>query len=163
MKQYYIVNPSIKGSFENEFTAENNKEAGLDAYRELSQYFSSNVPQFNFTLKSGRKYIHYTAKEKVSDDGKVKFTVKEITKPVNEKKLNTFISETSNVSGGKFKYYDSSSSSSSSRVYNYHRKHREPRPISHWQYYPSIYPFDYYYVPQFIVPLAPYVYIKLGD
>lgn len=164
MKQYYIVNPCIKGSFENEFTAKNNREAGLEAYRAISEHFSSNIPEFNFTLRNGDKFVHFTAREKISDN-KIKFTLREISKPVNEDKLRSFISETNSLSGGKkFKYYDSSSSSSSSsHAYNYYKKPRRPVPISHWQYYPSIYPYDHYYVPQFVVPLTPYVYIKLGE
>lgn len=164
MKQYSIVNPVIKGSFENEFVAKNNKEAGLNAYEALSQYFSGNVPEFNFTLRSGNKFVNFRATEKVNESGKVKFKVRETSTPINETALRSFIEGTKNISGGKFKYYDSSSSSSSSsQVYKYYKKPRQPVPISHWQYYPGIYAVDYYYVPQFVAPLTPYVYIKLGE
>ena len=170
MDEYKIVNPRIRGSMNTRFMAENNKEAGLNAYKEMSSYFSNNVPSFVFTLQRGNKMIHYVAKEKVNNE-KVKFSVRQIDdssklRKIDEDALKTFIADTgdgSNVGGGFTYFDDDSSSSSSSPNYVYHRKPIEYSPITHWQYFPKIYPFQYSYVPTFISSVQPYVYVKLFD
>lgn len=165
MNNYFLVNPQIAGTMNTKFIASGNREAGLDAFRELSQYFNNNVPSFYFTLKRGDKYIHYKAREKANAAGKVKFTVREIERPINDDALKSFIKEAdSNLNGGSFSYYDdddsSSSSSSKPNRYSYHRRPLQS-PITHWQYYPKIYPYQYFYMPQFVSPISPYVYFKL--
>jgi hypothetical protein len=167
MNNYSIANPQIQGTMETKFTARNDREAGLHAFREMSQYFSNNVPSFPFTLKRGGKYIHYKAREKVNDAGEVRFTVRQIEKAVNNSMLETFIQDTgSSLNGGAFSYYDddddssSSSSSSGKKSFGYHRRPLSSSPITHWQYYPKIYPYQYSYMPQFIPGLSPYVYLK---
>lgn len=168
MKEYKIVNPRIRGSMDTQFTAENNKEAGLKAYREMSSYFSNNVPSFVFTLQRGNDLVHYKAKEKVKGE-KVKFSVREIDdsdklRKIDENALKTFIADTNDSVGGGFTYFDDdSSSSSSSSEYVYHRKPMEYSPITHWQYFPKIYPFQYSYVPTFVSTVQPYIYVKLFD
>jgi len=167
MKHYNIVNPQIKGTMTTEFAAKDNHDAGLMAFREMSQYFSNNVPSMAFTLKQGKRLVHFHAREKINDKEKVKFTVSEIKQPLDEGTLDLFIKDIDqNMSGGRFSYKDdssSSSSSSSSSVYQYHKKPLSSSPITHWQYYPKIYPYQYSYMPQFINEITPYVYYKYYD
>ena len=166
MNNYSLANPQVRGTMETKYAARNDREAGIMAFREMSQYFSNNVPSFLFTLKRGGKYIHYKAREKANASGKVRFTVRQLEKSVNNKELNTFIQDNdSSFSGGTFSYNDdddssSSSSSSNKKSYEYHRKPLSSSPITHWQYYPKIYPYQYSYMPQFISAISPYVYLK---
>jgi hypothetical protein len=162
MNNYTLANPQVMGTMQTKYTARNDREAGLMAFREMSQHFSNNVPSFPFTLKRGGDYIHYKAREKVNSTGDVRFTVRKIDKPINEREMRSFIKHAdSNLAGGSFSYYDDddSSSSSNKKSYDYHRKPLASSPITHWQYYPKIYPYQYSYMPQFVQGISPYVYL----
>lgn len=165
MNNYFLVNPQVMGTMQTKFTTHNDRDAGLMAFREMSRNFSNNVPFFNFTLRRGKNYVHFIAREKTNSDGNVKFTVKEMEISIDNTELQKFIQDTEpGFTGGAFKYYDDDSSSSSNKKsnksYTYHKKPLADSPITHWQYYPKIYPYQYLYMPQFTYGLNPYVYLK---
>lgn len=167
MKHYTLVNPQVQGTIDTKFQAKSSRDAGLHAYKTISGYFSNNVPEFSFTLKQGDNFHHFRAKEKISDSGKIKYTVKEDMKITDISGLQKFIKEsTDDLQGGKHSKYDdssSSSSSSSSSAYDYYGRTYNKQPIYYWKYYPRVYPYQYYYFPQFVAPLSPYVYVKFSD
>ena len=174
MKNFTLVNPSIEGSIQTSFQAKNSDDAAVQTYKTLSAYFANNIPHFSFTMKEGSKYHHYTAKEKKNSSGKIKFTIKKNDCQIENSKIEEFLEEVSNMSGGRsrYKYDDSDSSSSESSDYRYYKPMKRHEPIQRWSYYPyyyypsyttKYYPTPYYYVPQFVTATHPYIYIKLSD
>lgn len=178
MKNYTLVNPQIQGSMEIKFQSKSPREAALKVYNEMSKHFSNNVPELSFSLRQGNDLHHFRAKEKVNGKGDVKFSIKEISDNINEERLRKFIDETKDdLVGGKYyddssdsdsSDFDSSSSSSSEskskrNLYEYYRRRKAEEAIYSWKYYPGVYSYPYYYVPQFIDTLGPYVYIKVND
>ena len=166
MKNFTLINPTIKGSINSTFKAKSSNEAAINAYKTISAYFSKNVPQFSFTMQEGGNLHHFMAKEKITENGKIKFVVSPLTKIKNVTKMQKFIGEIDTMAGsGRYNLSDDSSSDSSdqSSDYKYYKPIRRQRPIDYWYYYPNLYTYDYYYVPQFIPSLSPYVYIKLSD
>jgi hypothetical protein len=169
MKKFSIVNPIIQGSLDTSFEAKTPMDAAVKAYKNVSAYFSSNVPQFAFTMKEGNSFYHYVATEKINGDGKIKFTIKENKNVPGASKLPEFISGINDMKGGKYKKYrynddssdSSDSSNDSSSDYNYYRPVKRRSPIDYWYYNPNVYARDHYYVPQFISSITPYVYITL--
>ena len=176
MKNFQIVNPVIKGSMETNIRAKTARDAAITSYKNISTYFASNVPQFAFTLQEGGNLSHFVASEKINSEGKVKFTIRESKKIQNIELLNKFINETDNFEGGghkrrsksryRYRYEDDSSDSSdsssdSSSDYNYYKPVRHQTPIEYWYYYPNAYKYNYYYVPQFISPITPYIEIRI--
>lgn len=161
-----LVNPQIEGSIEQRFQSKTPREAGLKAYKEISQYFSNNMPEFSFSLRSGNDLYHYHVREKINKDDKIKYVVKQTEKNVNEAGLRKFIEESKNDLIGGGKYFDDSSDSDSSSEedsYEYYRRKQQNEAIYYWKYFPGAYPYGYYYTPQFIKPLTPYIYIKFSD
>ena len=53
----------------------------------MSEYFSNNMPHFNFTLKKGGKFYHFNATEKANSKGKIKTEIREVTDVKDEIKL----------------------------------------------------------------------------
>ena len=165
MKNFTIVNPIIKGSLDTTIRSDAPLNAAIDAYKNMSAYFAKNVPHFAFTLQEGGNMHHYIATEKVNDSGKIKFTIKENKGVKNVSSLTNFIKTVYQKDGGghsksksKYRYEDDSSSESSD--YNYYRPVKRQSAIDYWYYYPNVYNYDYYYVPQFTSAVVPYVYIS---
>jgi hypothetical protein len=163
MKNFTLVNPVIKGSLNTTIKAESSDQAAMKAYKNISAYFSKNVPKFNFTMKEGNKFHHFTAKEKINKEGKIRFCIDKNTKVNNEAHIEKFIDEVDTLSGGgKYSYQDDSSSddsSSESPDYKYYKPIRRSKPIDYWYYYPNAYTQNYYYVPQFVPTVSPYMYV----
>lgn len=172
MKNFQLVNPNIEGTIQTKFEGKTVNDAAVSAYRTISGLFSNNVPKFSFTLMNNDKYYHFDAKEKMNDSGKIKFTITENKNTIDNNALKQFIVESTDMNGGgsKYRYDDSSSSSFSSSLndsssdYKYFRPVKRSCPINYWSYWAG-YPYTrpYYYVPQFVPTIKPYVYIKFRD
>ena len=50
-QQYKLVNPYIVGNMNTTFSGNSPLEAATNAYKELSQYFNNDIPQFYFTMQ----------------------------------------------------------------------------------------------------------------
>lgn len=164
MKNFTLVNPVIKGSLNTTFEAKTPNEAAMNAYKNISAYFAKNVPKFSFSMQEGETLYHFTAKEKINENGKIRFSIQQNKDIKDVAKLTKFIDDVDNLNGGgRYRYSDDSSESSSeSSDYKYYKPIRRHRPIDYWYYYPNSYTYDYYYVPQFIPSVTPYVYVKLS-
>lgn len=183
-QQYKLVNPYIVGNMNTTFSGSSSLEAATNAYKELSQYFNNDIPQFYFTMQKvagedkigGGKndnYLHFLVTEK-KIDRKVDFKIKSVkinknTKAMTgyKKSLQKFISEHgSEQSGGKRSYDDDDWLDDEDDKY-YKPKYKTvnsyyvSQPISYYYYDPFVYTLVpdvyYYYTPTFVAPLSPYV------
>ena len=80
MPNFKLVNPYIFGGMKTTFKADKSSLAASNAWDELSQYITNNVPKFVFTLKNVKdgNLSHFVVKEKLSKDKLVKFSIKEL-------------------------------------------------------------------------------------
>ena len=48
---YRLINPHIKGEFKTSLKSKNSIEAGKKFYKNLSEHFNNNIPEFYFTIQ----------------------------------------------------------------------------------------------------------------
>jgi hypothetical protein len=186
MTKFRLVNPSIVGSANKSISASNEHDAASEAWNNLSQYITNNVPKFPFSIErtSDGKLFHFLVKEKRKAGSKVvDFSISPLSVKLTKSQLAEIKGKIENIhtandkvqSGGKHKHHhdkdkkdsedDSSSSSSSasdssdSDVYNKMSifGYNTSYPIAYWWYSPTLYSLDTVYIPTFTVPLTPYV------
>lgn len=194
MPSYKLINPIIKGNENLEFTtAVDENEAAKKIWSNMSQYFTDNVPNFNFTIEENNKgeLFHYSVQEHV-ENGDIKYSIEKITiniSPEQKEKFKKFIEEFDNKldktqaqSGGnddsKYKkkmkkiYEDDSSDSDDDDEILYSKlnlyKKKMASPIYYWWYNPLLY--TYYnvgyrsvYIPTFTKYIVPYVELNLSS
>ena len=183
-QDYYLVNPLIGGTIKTKFSSKSDIDAAKKAYDSISEYFSNNIPEFNFTLQkiasenvqvgSGKvsDYIHFKAVEK-KNGNQVNFRLIPLKVTQNSKQLKTFRDNLKGLGnkiqlGGKKKYYDDfdddfdeDSDSDTDFPVRYNRS-LYSTPISYYYYDPYVYKsLAKYYVPTFIAPITPYIQIPL--
>ena len=107
---YRLINPHIKGEFKTSLKSRNSIEAGKKFYKNLSEHFNNNIPEFHFTIQKGSsgsgKYYHFKVQEKREGE-EVNFSIqpqevkgeKNAIKKFN-KRLNVFETK---IGGGKKK------------------------------------------------------------
>lgn len=177
-KDYQLVNPYIEGSMQTTFKDTSSHKAAKQAWNNISEHVTNNVPQFGFTLRdSTGKFHHFGITESLKGGSKVNFKINKISLTMTKEQSDGFknnIKKAESQHGGrsKSKRDDSSddksdsSSSSSSNEYNdiydkvkLFRKKNQKTPITYWWYTPSIYGINDIYIPTFASYLQPYVHI----
>jgi len=178
--QYKLINPYIKGTFDNNFEGDSADEVALKCWNKLSSHFANNVPKFGFTLQrvSDGKLSHYKVTE--GKKGKtVEYVIKKAT--VDKKDEETLEKQVKDIEdnkmkGGKRRKHhrhlndddDDSSSSSSYDIYKY-GKYSYKYPISWFWYNPQLYRYPSVYIPSFNIPSTvssswyPYVEVQLAN
>jgi len=177
---YTIVNPYIKGEFENTVKAKNSVEAAKIFYKSLSEHFNNAIPAFYFTIQKGGsdngKYSHFKVIEnKNGDDISFSLQSYEIKGGEDMKEFKNKLSEFKN----KFEQYGGKKKSKAkkSKKYededdlddydddddDYKRMNKYimyDQPIYYYWYDPSIYRLNYYYVPTFYSYVTPVIQIN---
>lgn len=111
MPKYALVNPFLHGNVKPIFEGKNQLEAANNAYQEISKYFSSNQPEFIFTIQylekkknlaGGNSSDYYTfkvdEKRNIKNNNEIKFNLQEINFNKEENKgLNVFKKELKNT------------------------------------------------------------------
>lgn len=99
VNSYNLVNPYIKGKFNNKIKAKNSLEAGKMLYNSLAEHFNNNLPKFYFTIQKGKsgngKMYHFEVKEKKEGDN-VNFSIEPYTVKnvaATNKKFNSRLSK----------------------------------------------------------------------
>lgn len=166
--KYSLINPSIKGEFNNTIKASSVMEAAQKFWDGMSRYFTNNLEKFPYTVMNEKGELsHFIAKEKVSGNN-VEYTIKKLKMDVSsdkEEKLKNVFKQSQ--SGGKKhkknkKEGDDSSSSSSSSSYHVYHHTASIYPITYWDYYPTIYSaIDVVSVPTWVTPLSPIMNVWL--
>ncbi len=179
MTEYKLVNPHIEGKFKKLYSGETPFDAAKNMWENLSSNFTNCVPEFAFTLERAKdnKMYHFRVNESVKD-GEVDFVISELNIKMTAAKKKKFLGALdgfkNKVQGGgargkrknkKKKSKDDDDESSSESDSDYYDLFMltdhilYDQPISHFWYYPYLYPFDYdyYFVPTWVAPLSPYV------
>ena len=177
---YVLVNPYIKGDFENTINAKNSFDAAKIFYKNMSEHFNNNVPAFHFTIQKGQsgggKFLHFKVKENKNKDKEVNFSIEPYSIK-NEKNVKVFedkldkIKNKMNQAGGKKrsskkksrKYEDEDSVSDDSDDYYRIARNYTPtvtQPYYYWWYDPYVYDLKSFYVPTFYSYVTPYIEIS---
>lgn len=165
---YKIVNPAIKGTFENSFSSNTPLTAAKKAWKSLSSNFEKNVPKFAFTMLNTKdgSLSHFVIKESISKDS-INFDISEIQTDKRKEsefkdRLENFEKSTVHI-GGKLDDSSSSSSSSDSEIVHQNFFYQ---PITYWWYDTTLYncipDCSYLYVPTFMHPCSPYIQYYIG-
>lgn len=177
MKKFSLVNPYIKGSFDNEFSEKSANVAAQTIWENLSKFMSKNLPQFAFTIRNmeNSKLYHYKVNEEI-ESGSIKYKISQISN-VNKDQIDKMLKnieegcgscgEEKEQDGGKHKKHkkskskdDDSSSSSASSSSSYHIYHHYSNgPISYLNYYPLVYEEVKLSFPTWITSVSPYSYL----
>ena len=177
MKNFTLVNPYIKGTFDTNFKGKSELEAAQKTWASLGKNITQNLPKYCFTLErsSDKKLFHFSVKEEVND-GVVDYKLGSIKVNAKSKKLKAFknkLKELKNADkkhqdGGKRKKKkdDDSPSDSESSDYNVfskkYKKHLKRAwgmyPISWYWYDPLVYDTDVF-LPTIVG--SPYVHLSL--
>jgi len=178
---YVLVNPYIKGEFNNTIKSKNSVEAGKEFYKSLSEHFNNAIPKFYFTIQKGvsgkGKLYHFQVKEKLKKNN-VSFTLEpynilgEVDFKSFTNRLNNFKNKLNeDQEGGKKKKHESESESDSdsdlsSSSDNYKKVnnlfYNVNQPIYYWWYDPSIYRLDSYFIPTFYTYVTPIIEVVLN-
>jgi len=173
MLNYTLVNPYIEGDFKKSYSASSPIDAAQSTWKNLSQYITGDVPKFAFTLQKegSNELLHFLVKEEVNNKT-ADYTLERISKKIPKKVSDKFLSSLKtrkNQLGGRRGYYDDDDDNediydSDIDIYRRIRNKmtRLTSPIVYWNYVPWLYEIDYVYMPTFIKPLSPYVYIDLS-
>lgn len=179
MPKFQLVNPNIDGNLNTSFFAHTPIDAAHIAWNTVSKYITGSVPKFVFTLQkvNGKELSHFVVKEQ-SSNSSVEFTLEELDSKIPKKVSDKFISKLNahkqQTAGGDKKSInnnhddshdsDDSDDSDNDAIYRKIRKqlhYHHIQPITYWWYTPWLYEVDYMYIPTFIQPLSPYVYLDL--
>jgi hypothetical protein len=138
MTKFKLVNPHIEGNIDITVKAKSELKAAGKMYETvLAPLFLTSAPKFNFTIKSDKKFYHFTVNESVNGD-KAKYRIHKFNGKVDNTELNeklNYFKEQDVQDGGKHKHKhkdDSSSSSSDSDSPPFYS-------ISRYYYSPYIY------------------------
>ena len=179
---YRLINPHIKGEFKTSLKSRNSIEAGKKFYKNLSEHFNNNIPEFHFTIQKGSsgsgKYYHFKVQEKREGE-EVNFSIqpqevkgeKNAIKKFN-KRLNVFETK---IGGGKKKRKkrkkkkddsDSDSDLDDDSSSDYYKRATTyipsvNYPIWYWWYDPYLYGLDSLYIPTFYAYATPYIEVQL--
>lgn len=177
---YRLINPHIKGEFKTSLKSKNSIEAGKKFYKNLSEHFNNNIPEFYFTIQKGSsgngKYYHFKVEEKREGE-EVNFSIQ--PQEVNGektamKKFKNGLSKFETKVGGakkkrkkrrKKKADDSDSDEDSSSDYYKRATTYIPSvnyPIWYWWYDPYLYGLEHLYIPTFYAYATPYIEIALA-
>jgi hypothetical protein len=178
---YVLVNPYIKGEFENTINAKNSFEAAKLFYKNMSEHFNNNVPAFHFTIQKGQsgggKFLHFKVKENKNKDKEVNFSIEPYSIK-NEKNIQIFEDKLNKIKnkmtqeGGKkrsskkkSRKYDDDEDSESDDSDDYYRIARNytptvTQPYYYWWYDPYVYNLNSFYVPTFYSYVTPYIEIS---
>lgn len=183
---YNLINPYIKGNMGKKVKAKNSMEAANKLYKNLSQNFNNNIPEFIFSIQKGNsgtgKYYHFKVEENKDNTSEVNYSIEPYTiknekkvmtgfnKKLSEAKKNDMSKFTEPTQqGGKDKkekekdddnFMNSSSSSSDENIKNLYR-YSNPYSIYYWWYNPYIYTTKSFFVPTFYANTSPYIQIAL--
>jgi hypothetical protein len=186
MTKYNLVNPCIGGSLNTQYGGKTHLEAAKNAWVDLSQYLTNNVPKFAFTLEktSDGKLYHFNINETIGENKNASFSITELNVDLSSKQISSLKTDYNNMQqkldsqlgGKKHRYRDnndndknddsSSDSSSDSDLINTIKllKYKQQnQPIVYWWYNPLVYRTNNLYMPTFITPLSPYVHINLNS
>jgi len=178
MPKYNLINPHIEGSFKKTITSKTPVDAAHKTWKNLSEYITGDVPKFAFTLQKegSNELLHFIVKEQVSNSN-VDYTIEKITKKIPKKVTQKFMASLKNHKsqfggGRRNRDYDEDDEDDeddidSENLHIYRRivnkmNRGNAKPIMYWNYVPWLYELDYVYMPTFIKPLTPYVYIDLA-
>lgn len=165
---YILANPYVEGK-----ALQSNKKSANDAAEEIWNELSSNIkqfiPEFFYSIKNTNKdkFHHFKVTETI-EGGKVKYTLKQLNKHVDEDVLNQVINTQNG--GRKKRYEDSSSSSSESSdsssddyIYYPNSKSKIKDNVLSVTYYPTIYGIPNVLIPTFSTTFTPYVNVSLNN
>lgn len=102
VNKYKLVNPYIKGEFESKVQAKNSVEAAKTLYKNLSEHFNNNVPNFYFTIQKGGsgkgKFYHFVVTEKKTGDN-VDYSIKEFEIKGEDTAMKNYLSNFESFKG----------------------------------------------------------------
>jgi len=176
--KYLLVNPWIHGNIKPIYNGKNQLEAANKAYKDISQYFANNTPEFLFSLQkvsnkndigSGKnsEYFHFQVNEKrgTKNSKAVKFNLQEINfskkdnkvltnfKKDLKKTISDIKKDKESMSGGDRWWLDDDDDDDERWLYNIYDypKYRKRSRFYGWYYSPYLYN-RFYTSPHFFVP-----------
>ena len=98
MKNFTLVNPYIKGTFDTNFKSKTELDAAQKAWSSLGKNITQNLPKYCFTLERGtdKKLFHFSVKEEIND-GLVDYKLGSFKISAKSKKLKSFKSKLSQL------------------------------------------------------------------
>lgn len=167
-KTFKLVNPYVKGDFDNQFKASTSLSAAKKCWTELSQYFSNNIPKFAFTIQETQSggLSHFVVNE-TKEDEEVDFKIKEVTMhKKNEKLLKEKLKniEEEGMSGGKrCSHCKDNCDDDSDEIDHFYKSikgfHNYGMPFYWFWYAPTPYRTSSCFIPSFTMPISPYIQI----
>lgn len=91
MPKYNLVNPTIIGSFDSTFSADNSLIAAKLAYTELSKNFNNHVPNMHITLQKGGKKLYNFKVSEHRDQNELSFTIESADHLIDKAAEKAFI------------------------------------------------------------------------
>ena len=107
MKNFTLVNPYIKGTFDTNFKGKSELEAAQKTWASLGKNITQNLPKYCFTLErsSDKKLFHFSVKEEVND-GVVDYKLGSIKVNAKSKKLKAFKNKLKELKNADKKHQD---------------------------------------------------------
>lgn len=165
MKSYKLVNPQIRGTLNTEFKASNSLKAADYAYQSLSKHFSNNIPNFYFTLQKSddNDYKHFKVTEKKIKNDEEKLECQYEITPIkaDSNRLNKFKQKGGDKIIDVFIENDLYTPTYSVLKPTQYEFKVLQQPIYYYYYDPILYKIDNLYIPTFLEPIKPYIYIDL--
>ena len=91
MPKYNLVNPTIIGSFDSTFSADNSLLAARVAYTELSKHFNNHIPTMHITLQKGGKKLYNFKISEHRDQNELSFNIEPIDSAIDKAAEKAFI------------------------------------------------------------------------
>lgn len=178
---YTLINPSIDGTFKTSVKSKNSIDAANKLYESMSEHFSNNVPEFNFTIMKGKgsnsKYYHFKVLE-TKKNNNVSYSVEQFQIKGEMSKMRKFNKKLEQDGGAK-KRAKKTSKRTSKKTSKRRSKRKSKKlddssdsdsdvsverssPFYYFRYDPFVYDLENVYVPTFYSYASPYVMLSLN-